>query len=70
MALQGGQGAVGDLDQENQLAFAQRKLEDNYSKVYRQLNQWRGALEIVQEVLVWKRPIPAAFLYLAVHWVF
>lgn len=66
-----GQGAAQPgRGQESELAFAQRKLEDIYGKVHRQLSQWRGALEVVQEVLVWKRPVPAALLYLAVHWLF
>ena len=70
MAVRDGQGAVGGRDPENELIFAQRKLEDNYGKVYRQLDQWRGALVTIQEVLAWKRPVPAALLYLAVHWLF
>lgn len=70
MASRDGQGADRGRDQESELVFAQRKLEDNYRKVYRQLNQWRGALETIQEVLTWKRPVPAALLYLAVHWLF
>ena len=55
---------------ENELAFAQRKLEDNYGKVFRRLERWRYAFEAGQEVLVWKRPVLAAALYLAVHGIF
>lgn len=55
---------------ENELAFAQRKLEENYGKIYRRLDQWRGTLQAGQEVLVWRRPVPAVLLYVAVHWLF
>ena len=62
--------ARGDPRQENELAFAQRKLEGNYGKVYCWLGGWRDAVQAGQEVLVWKRPIPAAVLYLVVHGLF
>ena len=54
----------------SELAFAQRKLEENYAKVCRRLEPWRESLEVGQEVLVWKRPVPAVLLYVAVHWMF
>ena len=62
--------ARGDRPTENQFAFAQRKLEENYSKVYRALVKWQTVFDVGQEVLVWKRPVLAAVLYLAVHALF
>ena len=68
-----GSGAAsrdGDRRQEHQLAFAQRKLEENYGKVCEWLGPWRSAVQAVQEVLVWRRPVSAALLYLALHGLF
>ena len=55
---------------ENELVFAQRKLEENYGKVCVGLAKWRTAFDVGQEVLVWKRPVLAALLYIGVHAVF
>lgn len=62
--------ARGDRPAENEFAFAQRKLEENYSKIYRVFVKWRTVFDVGQEVLVWKRPVLAAVLYLAVHALF
>lgn len=64
---QPGQGAP---PPESELIFAQRKLEELYGKTYRRLSEWQGVLEVIQEVLVWRKPALALGLYLAVHWLF
>ena len=56
--------------QESELAFAQRKLEENYCSLYGLLDPQRSFIQACQEVLVWKRPVLAVALYLAVHSVF
>jgi hypothetical protein len=63
-------GGAASSGPNSELAFAQRKLEENYGKVCRRLEPWRETLEVGQEVLVWKRPVPAVLLYVAVHWLF
>ena len=55
---------------ESDLAFTQRKLEGNYISLYERLDQWRSAIQAGQEVLVWRRPVHTAVLYLAVHTIF
>lgn len=64
------QPSQGAPPSESELVFAQRKLEELYGKTYRRLSEWQAALEVAQEVLVWRRPAPALALYLAVHWLF
>ena len=68
--LDQGPGASANCGPNSELAFAQWKLEENYGKVYQRLGQWRGVLEAGQEVLVWRRPVPAVLLYVCVHWLF
>lgn len=61
---------VGTAPNQNELVFAQRKLEENYGKVYRRLEPWRDAIQTGKEVLVWKRPVLSVLLYAVTHWVF
>ena len=49
---------------------AQEKLEGFYADTYRRLWRWRDAIMVGQEVLVWRKPLASAFLYVAIHWMF
>ncbi len=53
-----------------QAIFAQEKLERIYLKTYGYLRPYKGAIELAQEVLVWKKPIASALLYIVIHWMF
>ena len=67
MALPGNRGS---RPPESELAFTQRRLEELYGKVCRQLGPWRSIVDAGQEVLLWRRPVYAVLVYLGVHWLF
>ncbi len=54
----------------HQAKFAQQKLERIYARTYVYLRPYKGAVELAQEVLVWKKPVASALLYIAIHWMF
>ena len=53
-----------------QAAFAQRKLEKHYTSIYKALDEYKSTIEVVQNVLLWKRPKVSLALYAFVHWIF
>ena len=53
-----------------QAIFAQEKLEKIFAKTYRYLRPYKGAVELAEEVLVWKKPLASALVYIAIHWIF
>lgn len=53
-----------------QAAFAQRKLEEHYTSIYKALYKYKASIEVVQQVLVWRRPALSLALYAFVHWIF
>lgn len=53
-----------------QAAFAQRKLEKYYTSIYKALFEYQHSIEVVQHVLVWRRPALSLALYALVHWIF
>lgn len=46
------------------------KLEKHYKTVYKALFEYRKFIEVVQHVLVWRRPALSLALYAFVHWIF
>lgn len=59
-----------EQDLHKQAAFMQRKLEGAYKKTHQFLSPWKEWIEEAENVLVWRKPLVASFLYLAVHMVF
>lgn len=53
-----------------QAAFAQKKLEKHYTSIYKALFEYQYSIEVIQRVLVWKRPALSLALYAFVHWIF
>ena len=62
--------ATSSISRTEQEIFAQRKLEDLFKNTYQRLYEYRNAVGFAQEALVWRRPVAAAVLYAAIHWVF
>ena len=50
--------------------FTQEKLESYYEDTCRRLWPWRDTIDLVQEVLTWKKPLLSLVLYITVHWTF
>ena len=53
-----------------QALFAQRKLKEIYDKTCVRLDPYRDVVEIVQEVILWRKPTFTGLLYVFVHFVF
>ena len=53
-----------------QAEYAQRKLKKLYKRTHVALYGLRGAMELLQETLLWHKPAASVMLYVAIHWLF
>lgn len=53
-----------------QALFIQQKLEKIYKKTHELLAPYRRVIELFEDVLVWKKPIPSIVMYIVIHWIF
>ena len=53
-----------------QATYVQKKLEAFYYKTYARLYRYRNALQILQEVLIWRRASITLLLYVVIHGLF
>ena len=51
-------------------SFTQRKLEKFYLATYMFFLGSKDWLQVIQQILVWNKPLASAALYIAVHWLF
>ena len=59
-----------EISPAQQVAIAQRKLEKHYTSIFKALLEYQHSIEVVQHVLVWRRPVLSLALYTFVHWIF